>query len=316
MNDKQEDMYSNYITTRDGKKIFFSTNFPHNSDRQGKPVVMFNYGLVCSNQHWGKQIQYFKDIGYDVIIHNYRGHFNSTGEDDVDSITFENIAEDINLIIERLELSDVTMLGHSMGVNVTLEYSKLYQEKLNAMILISGSVLSPRDTMFKSNILDITGDYWVQMKDSFPEFYNFFWRNSGKIPVFRDFVRQGGFNKEMVPQEYVNQYLNLMGQLNPEIFFKLIDQMHAHDMISHVERIQTPTLLVGGDQDQMIPNYALNVLLEKLPNAKMYIVKDGSHVPQIDFPKFINQRIKVFLDTLTNNYKEGKKAALSLLSNA
>ena len=58
-----------------------------------------------------------------------------------------------------------------------------------------------------------------------------------------------------------------------------------------LKSIKTPTLVIGGDKDKIIPNYLQKILTTNLPSSEFYIVKDGSHVPQADFPDRINQRI-------------------------
>lgn len=76
--------------------------------------------------------------------------------------------------------------------------------------------------------------------------------------------------------------------------------MHDHDVINHLESIKTPTLVIGGDKDKIIPNYLQQILTKYLPKSQLYIVKDGSHVPQADFPHMINHRIKQFIKKCVN----------------
>ena len=56
--------------------------------------------------------------------------------------------------------------------------------------------------------------------------------------------------------------------------------------------------VIGGDKDKVIPNYLQEILQTRLRNSKLYIVKNGSHVPQVDFPKNINERINLFIQSL------------------
>ena len=71
--------------------------------------------------------------------------------------------------------------------------------------------------------------------------------------------------------------------------------MNKHDILSYLPHISSETLVIGGDQDKVIPNYLQKLLVKELPNAKLYLVRKGSHVPQVDFPEFINERIDLFL---------------------
>ena len=99
--------------------------------------MVFNYGLVCSNFHWEKQIEYFDRQGFSILIYDYRGHYQSSGKHNYDNITFRQLALDLSELLEHIGLTNVTLLGHSMGVNVCLEFARLYPEKASRMILIS-----------------------------------------------------------------------------------------------------------------------------------------------------------------------------------
>jgi pimeloyl-ACP methyl ester carboxylesterase len=89
-----------------------------------------------------------------------------------------------------------------------------------------------------------------------------------------------------------------ISELPENLFFHLLKLMHDHDVINHLEEIQSPTLVIGGDKDKIIPNYLQKILTNYLKNSQLYIVKDGSHVPQADFPDLINERIERFTKKL------------------
>ena len=68
--------------------------------------------------------------------------------------------------------------------------------------------------------------------------------------------------------------------------------------MAYLENITLPTLIIGGEKDKIIPNHFQEILRKKLVNSEFYLVKDGSHVPQVDFPEFINKRMKAFINKL------------------
>lgn len=74
--------------------------------------------------------------------------------------------------------------------------------------------------------------------------------------------------------------------------------MQVHNIINSLEFIQTQTLIIGGDKDNIIPNFLQFILDKFLVNSEIYIVKGGSHVPQADFPEIVNERIEYFLKKL------------------
>jgi non-heme chloroperoxidase len=288
--------FTDYFYTTDGTRIFNTTNFDKENYNPKEPLLVFNYGLVCNNAHWKLQIPYFDELGYQIIIHDYRCHYSSSGaEEGVDDCTFENMCDDLHQLLESFKAREIFLLGHSMGVNVSLEFAKSHPEHLKGIVLISGTVIPPQDVMFDTNIMDILNPYIEKFTTMFPELYKNIWKTSFMNPLARIAVHQGGFNMAKVPQEFIQVYMKRIGELPADIFFKLFKEMHDHDIINHLESIKCPSLVMGGDLDKIIPNYLQNILHKYLENSELYIVKDGSHVPQADFPDSINHRILRFI---------------------
>lgn len=284
-----------YIPSFDEKKLFFQTSFDLNN--LPKKVIMLNYGLVCSNHHWSKQIDYFINKGFGLILHDYRGHFNSSGIDDIPSITFKNIAHDMKSILDYTQVSsNVFMLGHSMGVNTTLEFARHFPNYIKGMVLIGGTVLPVTEVMFDSNVMDMVLPYLKMLVNKYPKESSFIWKTSGMNPLVQKIIMSGGFNEAKVSKEFIQIYLNRIGQLKPELFFQLFDQMVVHDVITVLEKMTTNTLVIAGEKDKVIPYSVQEIIHQKIKNSQMYMVKDGSHVPQVDFPDQINDRINLFIE--------------------
>ncbi len=60
--------------------------------------------------------------------------------------------------------------------------------------------------------------------------------------------------------------------------------------------MRMPSLVMGGFKDNVIPNYLQRALASLLPNTETYFFKDGSHVPQADYPDMVNERIELFIE--------------------
>ena len=295
-----KEKYPDYFYTQDETRIFNTTNFERSNFNPDEPLVVFNYGLVCNNAHWKLQIPYFDELGYQILIHDYRCHYSSSGaENGVEECTFKNMCEDLHQLISSLGAKKVFLLGHSMGCNISLEYAKNHPELLAGIVLISGTVVPPQDVMFDTNIMDILHPYLESFTKKYPDIYKKIWKTSYMNPIARFAIHQGGFNMAKVPEEFVQVYMKRIGELPADIFFKLFKEMHDHDIINHLESIKVPSLVMGGDLDKVIPNYLQNILHKYLQNSELYIVKDGSHVPQADFPDSINHRILRFLQKNT-----------------
>ena len=286
--------HPNYFYTEEGIRLFYNTNFEPADINHEKPVVVFIYGLLCSNYHFKYQIPFFEEQGYQILLHDYRFHFASSQDGDIETCSFENIALDLHQLLKSLGIKKTLFIGHSMGVNICLEHARRYPEDVTAQVLISGTVVPPQDIMFDSNVVDITMPFIESFTKKFPEFFKAVWKNSFKNPIVQYAIFDGGFNKKQVEMEFVQLYMKKISELPENLFFHLLKIMHDHDVINHLESIMTPTLIIGGDKDKIIPNYLQQILTRNMPKSQLYIVKDGSHVPQADFPDMINHRINQF----------------------
>ena len=290
----KNDWSVDYQITTDGERIFYRYNFsPEQVSHQN--VLIFNYGLVCSHQHYEKQIDFLSALGHPILLHDYRGHYQSSGIDRIEAITFENLASDLFEITQTLNINHLTLIGHSMGVNVCLEYAKRFPDQVEKMVLIAGTIIPVFNIMLNSNTIDFVNPIARKLLKKFPKAFDKLWKTGGKNPLVKKIISDGGFNMDEVPKEYIELYVNKLGSLGPEIFFQLINEMHDHDILSFIHDIKAPALIIGGDQDKVIPNFLQRLLHKELAHSSLYIIRNGSHVPQVDFPDLVNERVKLFL---------------------
>ena len=287
-----------FLKTDDGENIFYSTNFKPGEHKD--EVLVFNYGLVCSNFHWKWQISYFEEMGYSIVTHDYRGHYQSSGGENLEGITFNRIAKDLDLILTKLGITNSIQLGHSMGVNVSLEYAKLFPEKVESMILISGTILPVHNVLLDTHLSGPLTPILKDLLTKFPKPFRNFWKYGGWTKPVKAIIRSGGFNTKQVDMDFIETYLNKLGELGPELFFHLIDQMQSHDCLAFAGQIKTKTLVIGGNRDKVIPNFSQRLMAKNLKNSELYLIHTGSHVPQVDFPQLINERIHYYL---TNDFQ-------------
>jgi non-heme chloroperoxidase len=285
---------ANFYQTEDNEQIFFVKNFKTLDEK--KPVLVFNYGLVCSNHHWKFQTEYFDRLGYQILIHDYRGHFQSTGAHDVKKITFTQISHDIAHLCEYVGIKKAFMLGHSMGVNICLQLAKDYPDLVAGMVLISGTFVNVKDVMFDSNLMEFITPIASLGFAKYPEAFNKIWSSSGMNPVVREIIHSTGFNRGKVSKEFIEIYLNRVGQLGAEIFLQLFDEMSKQNITGSLEKMSMPSLVMGGHHDNVIPNHIQRSLMNLLPNAEGYFMVNGSHVPQADYPEMVNERIRLFVE--------------------
>jgi non-heme chloroperoxidase len=284
---------ANFFKTDDNEQIFFVKNF--NKIDPSRPILVFNYGLVCSNYHWKFQTEYFDQKGYQILIHDYRGHFQSTGAHDIKKITFPQMAKDVADLCSHLGIPKALMLGHSMGVNISLQLAKDYPALVSGMVLISGTFINVKDVMFDTNLMEFIAPMAALGLEKYPEVFKKIWTTGGMNPIFREIIHTTGFNRAKVSKEFIEIYLNRVGQLGADVFFQLFNEMTKQNIAGSLSKMTMPSLVIGGHKDNVIPNHLQRTLASLLPNSETYFLKEGSHVPQADYPDFINERIEVFI---------------------
>ncbi len=289
------DYHPGHFITEDGTKISFQTNFLPEKIDSNKKLLVFNYGLVCSQFQWSYQIPFLEKLNYQILLHDYRCHFESSGDQDITTCTYENILSDMKQLFDLFETENIYLLGHSMGVNISLECANRFPQKVKGLILISGTAFPPNDTMFDSKIFNVLMPFIEKQARNFPDIHKFLIKNSYKSKIITSMVRNGGFNPTASSEDFVKTYLRKIGELNPFLFFQLYNEMQNHAIINVLERIKARTLIVGGDRDNIIPNHLQFIFKKFIKDSEIYILNEGSHVPQADFPHLLNERIELFL---------------------
>ena len=281
-----------FIRSFDGSRIFYSIE----GQPDGKPLI-FCYGLVCSSLHWTYQIDHF-GRSHRAVWSDYRGHQNSDTPADLNTITIENMAQDIKILMDELGIPEAVLLGHSMGVNVVLEFYRQNPSRVAGMVLANGTAKRPLETAFHANILDKAFGVLQAAHDFSPSVVNALWKIQNANPFTRTLVALGGFNPHLTPKEDIEIYVKQVAEMRPEILLQLIRNYQEYDATAWLHTIQAPTLIIAGEEDHMIPLEQQELLHQLIPGSRLEVLRHGSHCPQMDLPELFNLKIEKFLADL------------------
>ncbi len=276
-----------YLKSFDGTRIFYS------KEGSGPPLI-FCYGLVCSSLHWTYQIDYFRK-NYSTIWFDYRGHQNSDTPEDMKSLTIPNIAADLGQVMDTLEIKDAVLLGHSMGVNIVLEFYRQQPTRTKGLILANGTSRRPLENLFHMNATEVGFKLLRKFYDLSPKYFEKFWRSQGDNPITRAIVGRGGFNVHLSAPEDIEVYVKQVTSMDPRVFLNLIENYENADATSWLHEISVPTLIVSGEKDHMTPLKEQQLMHQLIPNSQLEIIKHGSHCAQMDLPDLVNSKIERFL---------------------
>ncbi len=293
-----------YVKGFDGTRLFYS------SEGEGIPLV-FCYGLVCSSLHWTYQIQHFSKK-YRTIWFDYRGHHNSATPKNLKSITLENIARDLNTVLEELHVSDAVFLGHSMGVNVVLEYYRQNPDRVKGLILANGTARPPLENLFKTNLSQLGFDILKKAQGLSPSLLKKLWKLQEKSSLARSMVAFGGFNPHLTPKEDIELYVQQVLAMDPSLLIQLIESYNNYDASAWLPGVEVPTLVIGGETDKMIPLPQQELMAQLIPNSRLEVIRHGSHCPQMDLPELFNLKLEKFLAEI--NYVPGSSPTTGIAS--
>jgi len=295
-----------YVKSFDGTKLFYSV------EGSGLPLV-FCYGLVCSSLHWTYQIDYFQNQ-YRAVWFDYRGHHNSEFPKDLKSLTLENMALDLGILLDELDIREAVFLGHSMGANTVLEFYRQHPHRVRGMVLANGTPKPPLETLFRNNAFQAAFKILKTLYDKSPEAVSLFWKLQKGNPVTRSLISLGGFNPHLTPPEDIQLYLDQVADMDPGILIHLIQNYDSYDASAWLHTIQVPTLIIAGEHDNVIPIEQQELMKQLIPHSRMVTIPHGSHCPQMDLPDLVNLQIEKFLSEINYELKPNQTTQNANLS--
>ena len=247
-----------FVTTEDGTEIFYK------DWGSGRPI-MFHHGWPLSSDDWDAQMMFFVLRGYRVIAHDRRGHGRSTqtsaGHD------MDTYAADAAAVVERLDLREVVHVGHSTGGGEVARYVARHGAGRVAKAVLIGAV-PPLMLQTDAN----PGGLPIEVFDSFREGTAFnraqFFLDVASGP-FYGFNRPGAEVSEGVIRNWWRQ--GMMG--GAKAHYEGIKAFSETDFTEDLKMIEVPTLVMHGDDDQIVPiadSAELSIKLLKAGSLKVY----------------------------------------------
>jgi len=229
-----------FVTTKDGTKIFYKDW----GSKTAQPIV-FHHGWPLSGDDWDTQMLFFLSKGYRVIAHDRRGHGRSTQTDTGNEM--DTYAADVAALTEHLDLKNAVHIGHSTGGGEVARYvARAKPGRVGKAVLI-GAV---PPIMVKSD--KNPGGLPIEVFDSFraataanrAQFFH-------DVPAgpFYGYNRAGAKVDEGVIWNWWRQ--GMMGGIKAH--YDCIKAFSETDFTEDLKAISVPTLVLHGEDDQIVP---------------------------------------------------------------
>jgi non-heme chloroperoxidase len=258
---KEEHAMSNeYVTTKDGVQIFYKDWGP----KDAQPIV-FHHGWPLSADDWDNQMLFFLGKGYRVIAHDRRGHGRSSQVSDGHDM--DHYAADAAAVVQHLDLHNAIHVGHSTGGGEATHYVARHGKGWVAKLVLIGAV-PPIMVKTPANPGGLPIEVFDGLRAALAANRSQFYIDLASGP-FYGFNRPGAQVSQAIVQNWWRQ--GMAG--GAKAHYDGIKAFSETDFTEDLKSIEVPTLVMHGDDDQIVPiadSAPLSAKLLKNATLKMY----------------------------------------------
>ncbi|MGN7837130.1 alpha/beta fold hydrolase [Stenotrophomonas sp. 22385] len=271
------------ITTADGVQLYYKDWGPKDG-----PVVTFSHGWPLDSDSWDAQMMFLANHGYRVVAHDRRGHGRSSQPWDGNDM--DHYADDLATVINTLGLKDVTLVGFSTGGGEVARYVGRHGTgRVKKVVLISA--VPP--LMLKT--ADNPGGVPIDVFDGLRK-----GQLENRAQLFKD-IPSGPFYGYNRPGAKPNQALidswwaqGMLGGLKST--YDSVAAFSATDFRQDLKRFDVPTLVIHGDDDQIVPiSVGGRMSAGLIKGAKLIVYPGAPHGLTETHKDKVNQDLLAFL---------------------
>ncbi|MHA1931826.1 MAG: alpha/beta fold hydrolase, partial [Promethearchaeota archaeon] len=243
----------------------------------GTPFLVMHGGLGIDHSYFRPSFDRLGDI-FQLIYYDHRGHGQSK-KVLVDSMTYEQLADDANNLREELGHEKLGVIGHSAGGFVALHYALRHQKHLSYLILLDTAPAF--DHM--EEIMTI-----VQKRNPTPDVMAAF--NAPTADSEKELKDQLLTMHSLYFYEYTSELEKKMTNIidkmivKPELMKRSDELLSTYNVSSELTKIKVPTLILVGRDDFVCPPSQAERMHRNIPNSEKIIIEKCGHYPFVETP--------------------------------
>jgi non-heme chloroperoxidase len=248
------------VTTSDGLQIFYKDWGP----KSAQPIL-FHHGWPLSSDDWDAQMLYFVGKGYRVVAHDRRGHGRSSQASDGHDM--DHYAVDVAAVVEHLDLRNTIHIGHSTGGGEATRYVARHGGGRVAKLVLIGAV-PPLMLKTVANPGGLPIEVFDGLRGGLATNRAQFYLDFANGPFY-------GYNRPGTPasQAVVSNWWRQAMMGGAKAHYDGIKAFSETDFSGDLKSITVPTLILHGDDDQIVPiadSAPLSARLLKHGTLKIY----------------------------------------------
>jgi non-heme chloroperoxidase len=287
-----------YVTV--GKENSGNIDLYYEDHGQGRPVLLV-HGWPLSGASWEKQVPVLLEAGHRVITYDRRGFGDSSRP--VSGYDYDTFAEDLDKLITKLDLRDITLAGFSMGGGEVARYlGKHGSQRVSRAIFISS--VPPFLVKTSDNPEGVDSSVFDGIKQAIsadrPAFLSKF---------FADFYNVDLLRGKRISDQVVQLSWNIGAVASPKGTLDCVSAWLT-DFRKDLQSIKVPTLVIHGDADRILPIAATGKRTHELiKGSKLVVVEGGPHGITWTHAEQVNQALMEFLGEKKSAGRDNKEVA-------
>lgn len=256
-----------------GKQVFATTGgkpFDNN-----KPTVIFLHGSGFDHTVWDLQSRFFAFRNYTVLALDLPGHTNSEGPA-LESI--EAMADWLNDVVETLDAKNISLVGHSQGSLVTLEFASRYSQRLRSVSLTASGLATP------------VNDVLLDAAENDPEAAIAMMLSWGFGPAGHLHEGPVSGNSMVAAGRKV-----LRGNIPHALATDLNACNNYKNGIAAAHNVAAPVQVIVAGKDRMAPARATTQLIEHLNDPEVALIAEIGHIIPQEAPDQCRSLLKAFI---------------------
>lgn len=283
-------MPSDFVTMPDGTSLWCE------AVGQGPPIVLCN-GYVCTTQYWPLFVTEFAD-DFTIVRWDYRSHGRSGVPEERSTQNIPQYARDLAVVMDHLSIPSAVLVGHSMGVQVILEFAAHFAERARGLVALCGTHKSPFAALSEHPVVHRAIDaVAVGARRIEPVFW----------PVMKRLLRtefaitvsyRVGANPALCPRHYLETLYEHVTSMDGVAAIEAFRGMTRYDATALCGSIRCPTLILAGGIDAAATPELSRQMSQLIAGAELEIHPDCSHLAMIERPDEVHASVRDFLDRL------------------